>query len=587
MSIPFPIRIALAVIALFVAAAPARADWPTSASVNLPVCTSPNLQSGQTLVPDLAGGVFIVWGDLRNGVEFDIYVQHVLSSGVVDPTWPVNGLAITTSMTGAQVNPAAITDGAGGVVLAWQDVRTGSVANPDVYAQHLRADGTVDPAWPTSGVAVCTAPGQQGLIRMLSDQAAGAIVAWRDQRNDTDLYAARVQANGQLDPAWAVNGNPIVSGAGGQNNMVLAPDGHGGLIATWTDTRNGAAADIYAQRLLQNGSVAPGWPVNGIAVCTAAGLQQLPSIAPDAAGGAFIGWEDYRPGPTADIYAHHVRANSTLDPAWAVDGSAVCLAAGNQTRGRVAADAAGGVFVAWIDARAGSIPAFYAQHLLANGSRDAAWPVSDLNFCAAFGNHVNLVLLPDGTGGALAAWDDARNGGGLDVFAHHLLAAGIADPAWPVNGRGVSVMIGSQNAAGAVLADGSGGLIVAWSDTRTFATSGNDIYAQRVQANGALGGSVLDVPLGRVTGLELAPLAPTPARSDRLGLRYTLPRDGHVRLELLDVAGRMLAEHDLGLQDAGSHAYDWAPPTRIAAGLQFVRLRFGADTRTVRAVIVE
>ena len=586
MSNSLPIRIALAVLALFVAAAPTRADWPTSASVNLPVCTSPNLQSGQSLVSDLAGGVFIVWSDLRNGVEFDIYAQHVLSTGVVDPTWPANGLAII-ALPSSQQNPKVTSDGTGGAIVAWQDLRTGSAATSDVYAQHLRADGTLDPAWPASGLAVCTAGGQQALLSLLSDQAGGAIVAWRDLRNDTDLYAARVFVNGQLDPAWAVNGNPIVLGAGGQTNMVLAPDGHGGLIATWTDTRNGAAADIYAQRLLQNGSVAPGWPVNGIAVCTAAGLQRLPSIAPDAAGGAFIGWEDYRPGLTADIYAHHVRANGTLDPAWAVDGSAVCLAAGNQTGGRVAADAAGGMFVAWIDARAGSIPAFYAQHLLANGSLDPAWPVADLNFCAAFGNHVNLVLLPDGTGGALAVWDDARNGGGLDVFAHHLLAAGIADPAWPVNGRGVSVLIGSQNAGGAVLADGSGGLVVAWSDTRTAATSGNDIYAQRVQANGTLGGSVLDVPHGRVTGLELAPLAPTPARSDRFGLRYTLPREGHVRLELLDVAGRMLAAHDLGIQSAGPHAYDWAPPTRIAAGLRFVRLRFGADTRTVRAVIVE
>ncbi|MEQ1833808.1 MAG: hypothetical protein ABL977_12195 [Candidatus Eisenbacteria bacterium] len=586
MSNSLPIRIAMAVLALCIATAPTRADWPSSATVNLPVCTSPNLQSGHAIASDLAGGVFIAWNDLRNGVDTDVYAQHVLSTGVIDPVWPVHGVAIT-ALLGAQNGPKIISDGSGGAYLAWQDFRTGSAATSDVYAQHLRSDGTVDPAWPANGLAVCTAAGQQASVNLLSDEAGGAIVAWRDLRNDTDLFAARVLSNGQLDPAWAVNGNPIVSGAGGQNNMVLAPDGHGGLIATWTDTRNGASADIYAQRLLQNGSIAPGWPVNGIAVCTAVGLQQIPDIAPDAAGGAFIGWEDYRPGLTADIYIHHLRANGTLDPTWPADGSLACAAGGNQTRASVAAGAAGGVFAAWIDARSGSIPALYAQHLLANGSLDPAWPVADLNFCAAFGNHSGLVVLPDGSGGALVVWDDRRDGGVADVYAHHLLSTGAADAAWPVNGRGVSVATGSQSGAGAVLADGSGGLIVAWTDSRTFTTSNNDIYAQRVQANGTLGGSVLDVPQGRVTGLELAPLAPTPARSDRLGLRYTLPRAGHVQLELLDVAGRMLAVHDLGIQSAGPHAFDWAPQTRVHAGLQFVRLRFGGDTRTVRAVIVE
>src|SRR6185436_1155365 len=96
-------------------------------------------------------------------------------------------------------------------------------------------------------------------------------------------------------------------------------------------------------------------------------------------------------------------------------------------------DGAGGAFVGWTDARAGSIPALYAQHLLSNGTLDPAWPVGDLGFNMAFGNHINLVLLPDGTGGALAVWDDGRSG--LDVYAHHLLVNGTVDPGWPANGR--------------------------------------------------------------------------------------------------------------------------------------------------------
>ena len=289
----------------------------------------------------------------------------------------------------------------------------------------------------------------------------------------------------------------------------------------------------------------------------------------------FVTWEDLR-GATSDVYTQHVRADGVADPAWPVDGRATCAATGNQTRPQVLGDGLGGAFVAWTDARAGLIPSLYAQHLLADGLLDPTWPSSDLNFCAVFGSHLNLVLLRDGVGGALAMWDDNRSG--LNIYAHHLQLNGV-DPTWPVNGLGVSTATNSQNAAGAVIEDGSGGLIATWSDTRVSLPNSNDIYAQRVQANGQLGGTVLDAPVGRRSPFALAPPAPTPSRSGRLGVRYTLPREGHVALELLDVAGRLLATRDLGVQGAGPHAFDWDPRTRVPTGLHFVRLSFGGEKR--------
>ncbi|MEQ1833809.1 MAG: hypothetical protein ABL977_12200, partial [Candidatus Eisenbacteria bacterium] len=440
---------------------------------------------------------------------------------------------------------------------------------------------------PVDGLPVSTAVRQQVLLArtsIVSDGAGGAVIAWRDNRNDSDMFAARVLANGQVDPAWTANGIAIVSAPAAQFNGTIASDGHGGLFAVWQDRRNGPDSDIYMQHMLVTGARAAGWPVDGVPVCTENGLQSFPTLSTDTEGGVFVSWEDQR-GSSTDIFAHHIRGDGTLAPDWPVAGLPVCTSVGNQTRPQILQDDDGGAFLAWTDARAGAIPSLYAQHVLGSGSLDPLWPATDLNFCAVFGSHLNLILIPDLAGGALAVWDDSRSG--LNIYAHHLLLHGAADPAWPVNGRGVCTATNSQNSDGAAIPDGSGGLFSTWIDSRTLGTTGADIYAQRVQANGTLGGSVLDVPHGRTAGLDLAPLAPTPARADRLGLRYTLPRAGQVRLELLDVAGRMLAAHDLGVQGAGPHAYDWAPRTCIAAGLQFVRLRFGGDTRTVRAVIVE
>ena len=114
-----------------------------------------------------------------------------------------------------------------------------------------------------------------------------------------------------------------------------------------------------------------------------------------------------------------------------------------------------------------------------------------------------------------------------------------------------------------------------------------DIYAQRVQADGTLGGTVVDVPSSGVSSLALEAPAPTPSRGGHLGLRFTLPREGHVSVELLDVAGRRVASRDFGPLPAGRHALDWAPVGRVAPGVHLVRLRFGDELRTVRAVTLE
>jgi hypothetical protein len=574
-------RVAAAVLVALLPGA-AIADWPSNPTTNLPICTAPNLQLIPAIATDMAGGAYIAWQDARVSTsDANIYAQHVLSTGVLDPAWPLDGLLVCGA-TGNQLLTQVVPDGTGGVLVAWNDVRSGS---NDIYAHHVLANGTVDPVWPTDGLAVCTAAGSQSGVKMVGDGAGGALLAWRDLRNDTDLFAMRVLADGVVDPTWPVNGLAFASGVGAQQFRSITPmvsDGHGGFFATWQDTRNGPAPDVYAQHLFVNGAVAPGWPANGLAVCTATNIQEFPIITTDRAGGAFVGWEDLRGGVALDIYAQHVKANGTVDPAWPTDGSAVCTAFGNQSRAAVIADATGGVCVAWVDARAGSIPALYAQHLLGSGTLDPTWPAGDLAFNPNFGSHISLVLLADGTGGALAVWDDARSG--LDVYAQHILVTGTTDPAWPLGGRAISNATGIQNAGGAVIPDGSGGWIAAWSDTR--AGGSNDIYAQRVQANGQLGGTVLDVPRTAATTVSLESARPNPARVEDLRILFSGAAAPGTSLELLDVAGRLVASRELSALGAGSHEMRFDDLPALKPGLYFVALKTPGDARSARILRV-
>src|SRR5206468_4811242 len=112
--------------------------------------------------------------------------------------------------------------------------------------------------------------------------------------------------------AWSANGNLVCNAAGDQSNTVMAPDGSGGMFIVWQDDRTGTS-DLYATRLTASGSLAPGWPANGYAVCTAPGDQKLAAIAADGVGGFYLAWEDYRVGTgESDVYVQRVTGSATL-----------------------------------------------------------------------------------------------------------------------------------------------------------------------------------------------------------------------------------------------------------------------------------
>jgi hypothetical protein len=217
-------------------------------------------------------------------------------------------------------------------------------------------------------------------------------------------------------------------------------------------------------------------------------------IVPDGAGGAIVTWQDFRSGGS-DIYAQHVLASGAVDLAWPADGRALCILASNKSLPTIAPDGAGGAIVTWQDARSGNSD-IYAQHVLASGAPDPAWPADGRALCTASGNQNVPTIVPDGAGGAIVAWQDYRGGTYGDLYAQHVLATGAVDPAWPADGRALSTAAFDQLSPVSV-PDGAGGAIVTWQDLRG---AGSHIYAQRVEAFGRLGNpepaiaSVADVP---------------------------------------------------------------------------------------------
>lgn len=323
------------------------------------ICTAANTQWHPAIVSDGAGGAYIAWEDYRlssSGSNIDIYAQRINGSGVVQ--WTANGLAICTQ-TSSQYNPFLLSDGSTGAIVLWNDTRNG---NYDIFTQKINAAGTAQ--WTANGNAVTLATASQLSIFAVTDGAGGAIVAWEDYRGgtDADIYAQRVNSLGNTQ--WTANGTVICNASAHQYVPVAIADGAGGAIIAWPDGRSGGAG-VYAQRINASGTIL--WTANGEGTTAFNGAKSYTSICPDGAGGAILCWEDNRNIGNTDIYAQRFNASGTR--LWAANGLPVCTAAYNQNTCTLCADGSGGGMVCWKDFRLNSSNAqLYSQRVNAGGA---------------------------------------------------------------------------------------------------------------------------------------------------------------------------------------------------------------------------
>jgi hypothetical protein len=382
---------------------------------------------------------------------------------------------------------------------------------------HLTGTG-VDPAWPANGLAVCTAPLVQTAPLLCSDGGSGAIVVWADRRtaaNDYDVYASHIRINGTVDPAWPVNGTAVVTSLAGQRfystgnifyidsesadhqGEAVIPDGSGGCLVAWTDGNTLAAQNIYVHHVLSTGVVDPTWTAGGVVLCNAPGPQGLAYLVSDGSGGATAIWADGRNGVTAD-----------------------------------------------------QCQEIYAQHVLATGA--ISGPPNGLPILTG-GTGCFPHVIKDGPNALSVFWTDRRDSSamGYDLYAQHVVTSPslAVDSNWPATGSAISAFAGDQ-AFPTQLWDGATGVIVAWTDKRDFAISGQDIYAKRI-AN-----ITTSVPSMQPATFAFGGMFPNPFR-DATSVSFDLTRAASVRLDVFDLNGRRVRTIGSGVYPAGRHEVAW------------------------------
>lgn len=379
------------------------AQWNSNSAVNNSICVQPYNQQNAKIVPDENGGAVIVWEDYRNDPtqqKGDIYAQRIDKNGYI--RWNMNGVPICNHPA-HQSNPN-IDYNNGNIIIIWNDNRNG---NTDIYAQMIDTSGSIK--WANNGIPVISkAYSQKNGKVALSPNNDTYIVFEDSSAGQWDIYAQKLNAMGIQQ--WTSNGALVCNAGNTQINPRLELSPNGGMYVVWQDKRNGVDYDIYAQKLDINGNRQWNPSNNGIFVCSTIGTQNNPKIDPFN-NGCIIVWQDKRNGADYDVYAQYINDNGISQ--WTTNGKPICTAIDNQSAIDVKSNGIDGAYIAWKDKRSGLYSDIYMQKI--NYAGNVVWINNGIVISNANYEQINPNIAIDVSGNAIITWQDS-SAGNWDIY---------------------------------------------------------------------------------------------------------------------------------------------------------------------------
>ncbi len=252
--------------------------------------------------------------------------------------------------------------------------------------------------------------------------------------------------------------------------------------------------------LLPNLSAHAQWqsdPALNNIVCQEGSNQTAPRIISDMRGGAIICWHDQRaPQAAFDVYAQRIDKDGFVR--WTVNGNIVTSAWNSQSKPEMVSDGAGGAIIAWTDTRNDNNDV-YAQRI--DGSGNVMWTADGVPIANDPDNEADPRLISDGNNGAIITWNAGTGGFPPTSRIYAQRVDGDGNPLWGTPVR-ISGNLRFSNAP-SICSDGAGGAYIAYA---YYPRPEYDVYAQRVDANGAIQWAANGVPIANNAGTQDSPL---------------------------------------------------------------------------------
>jgi PKD repeat protein len=195
---------------------------------NYCICNAANEQEAPSVAYNSADNQYLVtWQDGRTGSNADIYAQMISGAGnVLD-----NGIAVRVG-SGTSLNPSVTYNSKSNVYfIAWEE-------EGDIFAQAISNDGVLS----GSSVVICDATSNQKEPSVAYNSANNQyFITWHDYRNgDFDIYGAinktSVNISVQVDPSPLINGIDSICALGVPGPMLALNTAPVPVVAGDNDT---------------------------------------------------------------------------------------------------------------------------------------------------------------------------------------------------------------------------------------------------------------------------------------------------------------------------------------------------------------
>lgn len=445
-----------------------KTEWEMD---GVPVCRYPANQDNFSLVSDGFGGVVAVWEDLRRGSDLPaVYAQRINLRG--EALWGNDGLMLCNSK-GAQRNPQVASDGANGFYVVWEDARVG-INESDIYAQHLDLGGKYH--WNKTGLPICTSPNIQQRITLATDEEHHLFLAWEDFRNGIywNLFTQKLDREGT--PIWGDGGLDIFSGVEeNHQNPAIVSDGLGGLLFVYQKySVETHGTDIYRGRLDARGEL-----LFHFATCYSQDEQLNPQIVRKGSKAVLV-WEDRRYG-NWDIYGQMIRLRDGILE-WGINGIPIVKTSADERKPKlIAALSYNYQIFAWLKRENGA-NRVYVQKCDNLGGR--LWDPDGMPVCELSEEQREPAILADEGGGLWCSWTDRREKRYPNIYLQRINRH--CEPTLRADGLrmgGKHEQVHGDVKGLQILAGRDGNFFVAWEDYRN-GTENPDIYLQKVSPDG-------------------------------------------------------------------------------------------------------
>ncbi|MBL8726108.1 MAG: hypothetical protein JNK49_18830 [Planctomycetes bacterium] len=310
--------------AVWCSVAGAVAQWPGVPTQNQPIGDAVGNQAVPRVAATPDGGCYIGWFDNRGG-NYDLRLQRLAGSG--QEQWPHGGLVVSSNpQNGSLVGWDLLADRDGHCVLVFTDVRQGP--DLDVYAYRVAPSGAF--VWGNQGVAVSANGDAEGNPTVVEAADGDFVVFWPNSTQRTIQMqrldragAPRFPGDGIATPGDTGQTPAFVRAVPGLGGAVLAVWVRT-LAITGTKHLHAMAWDAVGTPLWNGGTRLPVFDLASLPIA------HEPRLVADGAGGCVVAWH-YAQGQQffarvqrlsaagVEVFPHNgvdlsTNANSRFDP---------------------------------------------------------------------------------------------------------------------------------------------------------------------------------------------------------------------------------------------------------------------------------